>query len=84
MHINMSHPAAFSTDINILLWETYNYDSPFTETFKAFTKNPIQDLKTYRGKVVCFKNVVLPLLPRMIFGLYYNTPIVCKIIFEVN
>ncbi|KAG7167964.1 EGF domain-specific O-linked N-acetylglucosamine transferase-like, partial [Homarus americanus] len=25
---------------------------------------------------VCFKEVVLPLLPRMVFGLYYNTPII--------
>lgn len=31
------------------------------------------DLNTHRGKTVCFKNLVLPLLPRMIFGLYYNT-----------
>lgn len=67
---------AFDTDVNIMIWETYTYGSPFEDTFKAFTKNPVLDLKTYQGKTVCFKNVVLPLLPRMIFGLYYNTPIV--------
>jgi EGF domain-specific O-GlcNAc transferase len=32
-------------------------------------------LTTFEGKKVCFKNLVLPLLPRMIFGLYYNTPL---------
>lgn len=76
MHGNMSHPMAFTTDINILIWETYTYSSPFADTFKAFTQNPILDLKTFRGETVCFRNLVLPLLPRMIFGLYYNTPIV--------
>lgn len=35
----------------------------------------------FRGKTVCFKNVVFPLLPRMIFGLYYNTPLVSFIIY---
>lgn len=76
LHANLSDPYGFSTDVQILVWESYTYDSPFAETFKVFTKHPIADLKTYAGKVVCFKNLVLPLLPRMIFGLYYNTPIV--------
>ncbi|XP_058453938.1 EGF domain-specific O-linked N-acetylglucosamine transferase [Malaya genurostris] len=76
LHVNLSDPTAFSTDVNIMVWESYSYSSPFAETFKVFTKHPIADLKTYAGKVVCFKNLVLPLLPRMIFGLYYNTPII--------
>ncbi|XP_023290002.1 EGF domain-specific O-linked N-acetylglucosamine transferase isoform X2 [Orussus abietinus] len=76
LHVNLSHPAAFSTDNNILIWESYNYNSAFKDTFKAFTRNPLWDLKTFRGETVCFKNVVFPLLPRMIFGLYYNTPLI--------
>ncbi|XP_055642825.1 EGF domain-specific O-linked N-acetylglucosamine transferase [Toxorhynchites rutilus septentrionalis] len=76
LHANLSDPTGFTTDVHILVWESYTYSSPFAETFKAFTKHPIADLKTYAGKVVCFKNLVLPLLPRMIFGLYYNTPII--------
>lgn len=76
LHANSSHPTTFSTDVNILLWETYNYVTPFSDTFKAFTHHPILTLKAYEGKKVCFKNLVLPLLPRMIFGLYYNTPII--------
>ncbi|CAL4121696.1 unnamed protein product, partial [Meganyctiphanes norvegica] len=32
--------------------------------------------RTAARKRVCFKQVVFPLLPRMIFGLYYNTPII--------
>ena len=75
-HLNFSRPGAFSTDINILIWESYTYSSSFSQTFEAFTENPIWDLNTFRGQVVCFRNLVMPLLPRMVFGLYYNTPIV--------
>lgn len=75
-HLNSTHYTGFDQDINILIWETYTYNSAFKDVFKVFTKNPILDLKTFRGEVVCFKNIVFPLLPRMIFGLYYNTPII--------
>uniref|UniRef100_A0A8D8YSF6 EGF domain-specific O-linked N-acetylglucosamine transferase n=1 Tax=Cacopsylla melanoneura TaxID=428564 RepID=A0A8D8YSF6_9HEMI len=75
-HVNASHPTAFSTDAHILIWESYSYASAFSDTFKAFTRHPIWDLKTFTGLTVCFKNVVFPLLPRMIFGLYYNTPLI--------
>ncbi|RVE43829.1 hypothetical protein evm_011497 [Chilo suppressalis] len=76
LHVNSTHPSTFSRDNQILVWETFTYDSVFKDAFKAFTVNPIWDLKTLRGRVVCFKNVVFPLLPRMIFGLYYNTPLI--------
>lgn len=76
LHVNATHPSAFSKDVNILIWETFTYNSAFKDAFKAFTSNPIWDLKKFRGKIVCFKNVVFPLLPRMIFGLYYNTPLI--------
>ncbi|XP_017860156.1 PREDICTED: EGF domain-specific O-linked N-acetylglucosamine transferase [Drosophila arizonae] len=76
LFVNQSHPAAFNTDVQILIWETYPYDSPFRDTFKAFTQRPIWTLSEVQGKRICFRNVVLPLLPRMIFGLFYNTPII--------
>lgn len=76
LHLNATQEDAFSTDTHVLIWETYNYRSAFRETWEAFTSNDLWDLKTFRGDVVCFKNVVLPLLPRMIFGLYYNTPVI--------
>ncbi|KOC65578.1 EGF domain-specific O-linked N-acetylglucosamine transferase [Habropoda laboriosa] len=76
LHVNLSHPAAFTTDNHIMIWESYSYRSAFQETFEAFTRNPLWDLKTFRGETVCFKNLVFPLLPRMIFGLYYNTPLI--------
>ncbi|XP_044751937.1 EGF domain-specific O-linked N-acetylglucosamine transferase [Coccinella septempunctata] len=76
LHVNASHWSAFSTDVHILIWETYTYRSSFQDTWKAFTDHPVWDLKVFKGKKVCFRNVVFPLLPRMIFGLYYNTPII--------
>ncbi|XP_075214327.1 EGF-domain O-GlcNAc transferase isoform X2 [Lycorma delicatula] len=75
-HLNLSQPDGFTTDIHILIWESYTYMSNFASTFEAFTNNVIWDLKTFRGKTVCFRNLIFPLLPRMIFGLYYNTPII--------
>lgn len=77
LHLNSTNnPKMYSQDINILIWETHLYRSAFGETFKAFTKNPLMDLTTFQGKRVCFRNLMFPLLPRMIFGLFYNTPIV--------
>lgn len=76
LHINASNPDAFSTDVQILIWESFTYRSSFQDTWEAFTDHELWDLKTFRGETVCFKNIAFPLLPRMIFGLYYNTPII--------
>ncbi|CAD7000453.1 unnamed protein product [Ceratitis capitata] len=76
LFVNQSHPLAFHTDVRILIWETYPYDSPFAETFKAFSDHPVWTLNEVKDKRVCFRNLVLPLLPRMIFGLFYNTPLI--------
>lgn len=75
-HLNTTHHSAFSRDNKIIIWETLPYWSNFGAAFDAFTKNQLWNLNDVTGKRVCFKNVVFPLLPRMIFGLYYNTPIV--------
>ncbi|KAH1001483.1 hypothetical protein HUJ04_005497 [Dendroctonus ponderosae] len=74
MNQHLGHNA-FSTDVHMLIWETFDYRSPFRDTWEAFTDYPLWDLKTFRGRTVCFENVILPLLPRMVFGLYYNTPL---------
>ncbi|XP_064013133.1 EGF domain-specific O-linked N-acetylglucosamine transferase isoform X2 [Pogoniulus pusillus] len=76
-HINNS----FSTDVNIVMWDTslYGYGDLFSETWKAFTDYEIIHLKTFDSKRVCFKEVVFSLLPRMRYGLFYNTPLDGKI-----
>ncbi|CAG0894975.1 unnamed protein product [Darwinula stevensoni] len=76
LHVNNSHPNTFTTDVHIILWESYPYRSSFAPAWKAFTKYPVKTIKDYEGNRLCFHNIMLPLLPRMIFGLYYNTPLV--------
>lgn len=66
----------FSLDINILIWDTYPYRSNFGSVWNAFTRNKILDLQMFRSKMVCFKDVIFSFLPRMIFGLYYNMPLI--------
>ncbi|XP_061474656.1 EGF domain-specific O-linked N-acetylglucosamine transferase isoform X2 [Rhineura floridana] len=69
---------SFSTDINIVMWDTsaYGYGDLFSETWKAFTDYDIIHLKSYDSKRVCFKEAVFTLLPRMRYGLFYNTPLI--------
>ncbi|GAB6030880.1 hypothetical protein CHUAL_007712 [Chamberlinius hualienensis] len=66
----------FNDDINILIWDLMPYRSNFKETWQAFTKLPVLDLQRFAGKTVCFKQAVFPLLPRMIYGMYYNMPLI--------
>ncbi|XP_075430398.1 EGF domain-specific O-linked N-acetylglucosamine transferase isoform X2 [Ascaphus truei] len=73
-HVNNS----FSTDVRIVMWDTsfYAYGDLFSDTWKAFTDHEITHLKTYDYKRVCFKEAVFSLLPRMRYGLFYNTPLI--------
>lgn len=73
-HINNS----FSTDVHIVMWDTsfYGYGDLFSETWKAFTDYEVTHLKVYDSKRVCFKDAVFALLPRMRYGLFYNTPLI--------
>ncbi|KAK4307587.1 hypothetical protein Pmani_020654 [Petrolisthes manimaculis] len=76
LHVNNSDERAFFNDTQVLVWTTYQYRTNFAPAFTAFTENPIWNLKDVSGKRVCFREVMFPLLPRMIFGLYYNTPLI--------
>nr|XP_027787730.1 EGF domain-specific O-linked N-acetylglucosamine transferase [Marmota flaviventris]XP_027787731.1 EGF domain-specific O-linked N-acetylglucosamine transferase [Marmota flaviventris]XP_027787732.1 EGF domain-specific O-linked N-acetylglucosamine transferase [Marmota flaviventris] len=73
-HVNNS----FSTDVYIVMWDTSSsgYRDLFSETWKAFTDYDVIHLKTYDSKRVCFKDAVFSLLPRMQYGLFYNTPLI--------
>ncbi|XP_073448309.1 EGF domain-specific O-linked N-acetylglucosamine transferase [Aquarana catesbeiana] len=73
-HVNNS----FSTDVQIVMWDTsfYGYGELFGETWKAFTDHEVIHLKEYDSKTVCFKDAVFSLLPRMRYGLFYNTPLI--------
>uniref|UniRef100_A0A8C7M3X4 EGF domain specific O-linked N-acetylglucosamine transferase n=1 Tax=Oncorhynchus mykiss TaxID=8022 RepID=A0A8C7M3X4_ONCMY len=71
LYINQHINNSFSRDIKILI-----YGDLFSETWKAFSDYDIIHLKTFDTKRVCFKDVVFTLLPRMRYGLFYNTPMV--------
>ncbi|PKU29460.1 egf domain-specific o-linked n-acetylglucosamine transferase [Limosa lapponica baueri] len=58
---------------------SYGYGDLFSETWKAFTDYEIIHLKAFDSKRVCFKEAVFSLLPRMRYGLFYNTPLDGKI-----
>ncbi|XP_043218564.1 EGF domain-specific O-linked N-acetylglucosamine transferase-like isoform X2 [Amphibalanus amphitrite] len=79
-HLNDSmdgdHPGSFHRDKQILIWENVPYRSAFAPMFQVFSSRPIWSLNDVIGQRVCFKDVVFPLPPRMIFGLFYNTPLV--------
>jgi len=72
----LGHQEAFSTDSNVLIWDNKEYKSNFGEVFKAFTKKDLLNLNSWGKSRVCFEKVVFSIPPRMIFGLFYNTPIV--------
>lgn len=72
MHLNNT----FNFDNQIMIWDTISYRSNFGLVWKSFTDNPLTDLKFLKGKKVCFKDIVFPLLPRMVFGMYYNMPLI--------
>ncbi|MBN3294032.1 EOGT transferase, partial [Polypterus senegalus] len=46
------------------------------ETWRAFTEHDVIHLKSFDSKRVCFKEVTFSLLPRMRYGLFYNTPLI--------
>nr|CAG4651656.1 EOG090X02IK [Triops cancriformis] len=76
LHVNGTHLDMFGRDRHVLIWETFPYYSNFALTWSAFTQNQPWNLRRFQGKRVCFKEAVFPLLPRMIYGLFYNTPLV--------
>ena len=81
LHLNSTlYRDSFERNVNILVFENGPYKSTFSDIFKAFTKHDILDLNSFGRKNVCFKNLLFPLLPRMPFGLFYNTPVItgCK------
>ncbi|XP_071745170.1 LOW QUALITY PROTEIN: EGF domain-specific O-linked N-acetylglucosamine transferase [Lepeophtheirus salmonis] len=77
LHVNASdrNPNMYSDDVRVLIWENQPYLSSLGPVWQAFTKYPLWNLNTFGGKKVCFKNAIFPLLPRMVYGLFYNTPI---------
>ena len=75
MHLNEELVIGGERQLQMLLWDMQEYRSVFAPTWSAITRRPLWTLNKFAGKRVCFQRVVFPLLPRMIFGLYYNMPL---------
>ena len=76
MHLNNSLKSLDRS--NILIYDTMPYRSNFGISWLAFLKNrkDLLDLRPFKGKTVCFTDVVFSFLPRMVFGMYYNMPLI--------
>ena len=60
----------------ILILDNHPYHSSFRPAWKSVTDRPLWDLNSVAGKRICFTDLLLPLLPRMVYGLYYGTPLI--------
>ncbi|XP_022699084.1 EGF domain-specific O-linked N-acetylglucosamine transferase-like [Varroa jacobsoni] len=73
LHFNQT---AFQ-NINVIVWDGYPYRSNFGAMWRIITDRPLRHIGEFKNKgKVCFSNLLLPFLPRMIFGLYYNMPLI--------
>lgn len=72
MHFNNSLAGYF----DILIWDTLPYRGTFLPMWSAFHSGKLRDLSEFRGKKVCLQEALFAFLPRMIFGMYYNLPLV--------
>ena len=60
----------------ILILDNHPYHSSFRPAWKSVTDRPLWDLNSVAGKRICFTDLLMPLLPRMVYGLYYGTPLI--------
>lgn len=65
----------FTDDIEIVVWDNHLPRSNFEPMWSVFSRHPLRGIKEFEGKRVCFKRAIFTLLPRMVQGLYYNTPL---------
>lgn len=66
----------FSDDNQIIVWDNQLPRSNFELMWSVFSRNKPMSIREFEGKRVCFKKVIFSLLPRMVNGLYYNTPLI--------
>lgn len=73
-HVNGS----FSRDIELIRWDTSTlyYQDVFESVWRVFSNQAIRSLSEFAGKIVCVREAMFSLLPRMFYGLFYNMPLV--------
>uniref|UniRef100_H2ZP69 EGF domain-specific O-linked N-acetylglucosamine transferase n=1 Tax=Ciona savignyi TaxID=51511 RepID=H2ZP69_CIOSA len=74
----MANNSWFGTDVQVIRWDmvgSYRYGEMFHDAWDAFTSHNHISLREYSDKRVCFNDATFAFLPRMILGLFYNTPV---------
>lgn len=66
----------FSDDTQLVIWDNHLPRGKFEQMWSVFSRNELISIKQFENKRVCFKKFVFALPPRIIDGLYYNTPLV--------
>jgi len=64
--------------------QSRRYGDLFKDAWKAFTDHEHTSLLPYAGQRVCISDATFAFLPRMMLGLFYNTPVVrlCHVFVE--
>uniref|UniRef100_A0A224YNT3 EGF domain-specific O-linked N-acetylglucosamine transferase n=1 Tax=Rhipicephalus zambeziensis TaxID=60191 RepID=A0A224YNT3_9ACAR len=76
LYISMHFNNSLAGDFDILIWDTIPYRGTFLPMWSAFHSGKLRSLSEFRGKKVCLQDALFAFLPRMIFGMYYNLPLV--------
>lgn len=77
MHLNNK----FSDDNEIIIWDKKPPRSKFEIMWSVFSKNKVKIIDQFKDRRVCFRKFIFSLLPRMVNGLYFDTPLIsgcCK------
>lgn len=72
LHLNNS----LAGDFDVLVWDTLPYRGTFRPLWRAFHRGKLRSLHELRGHKVCLREALFAFLPRMVFGMYYNLPLV--------
>lgn len=72
LHLNGS----LAGDFDVLIWDTLPYRGTFQPMWSAFHGGKLRSLAEFKGRTVCLREALFAFLPRMVFGMYYNLPLV--------
>uniref|UniRef100_H2ZP93 EGF domain-specific O-linked N-acetylglucosamine transferase n=1 Tax=Ciona savignyi TaxID=51511 RepID=H2ZP93_CIOSA len=75
LHLNKS--IDFHDDFLVVNWDwsTRKYIDYFDTSWQVFSKHEVVGIQDWFGKRVCVRSAMFSLLPRMVLGLFYNTPL---------
>lgn len=76
LYLTLHFNGSLAGDFDVLIWDTLPYRGTFLPMWLAFHSGKLRSLAEFKGKKVCLREAVFAFLPRMIFGMYYNLPLV--------